>query len=153
MAVNPRRCTTSNQRDLSLGQPILEFKTITVPAGLTTIGIDIPVKFSKAYKFFMIVSILSTCADAMVAISFAPSGYNNSAGLTGIVPTGGEQWIPFSNKNNSAGRAEGRWIKFDVPVQNFFLTADHPSNNPAAGSYSLTIMGTDDIETVISERT
>ena len=153
MAVKDRRCTTSNQRDLSLGQPILEFVTITVPAGISTIGIDLPVKFKQAHTFFMIVSILSTCADAMVAISFVPAGYNNSAGLTGIVPTGGEQWIPFSNKNNSAGKAEGRFIKFDVPVQNFFLTADHPSNNPASGSYLLTIMGTDDIEMVISERT
>lgn len=153
MAIKNSRCTTSNQRDLSLGQPILEFVTVTVPAGLGQIGIDIPVKFKTPHKFFMICSILSTVSDSMVAISFQPSGYSNAAGGTQIQPTGAEQWFPFSNKTNSAGRCEGRWIKFKVPVQSFFLTADHPSNNPAGGQYFLTLLGTDDIEMVISERT
>lgn len=152
MAVKTSRCVTGSQRDLSLGQPLLEFVTVTVPAGATTIGVDLPVKFKSPHRFFMIVSILASVADAMVAISFAPSGYVQS-GATQIQPTGGEQWLPFSNKSNSAGRAEGRWIRFDVPVQNFLLSADHPTANPAAGQYFLTIMGTDDIEMVISERT
>lgn len=152
MAIKNSRCATSNQRDLSLGQPILEFLTVTVPAGLTTIGIDIPVKFKTPHKFFMIASILAAVGDAMVAVAFTPQNYNNAGG-TQIQPTGGEQWIPFSNKTNSAGRCEGRWIRFAIPVQSFFLTADHPSNNPAGATYFLTLLGTDDIEMLISERT
>jgi hypothetical protein len=145
------RCTTSVQNQINNGQPILEFRTVTVPAGLTTIGVDLPVAFTAPHKFFMIVSIAGPVSDAFVAISFTKQNFN-TGGTTQIIPTGGEQWIPFSNKSNSAGRCEGRYIRFEIPVQTFFLTADHPTNNPVAGQYFLTILGTDDIEAVISER-
>ena len=147
-----QQCQTSSDRSLNLGQPVLEFRTISVPASATGIGVDIVVKFNAPHRFFMIASILQACADAMVCVSLTPQKFN-SAGSTAINPTGGEQWIPFSNKQNSSGRAEGRWIKFRQPVQSFYVTADHPSNNPASGQYAMTILGTDDIEAVIAERT
>src|SRR6516164_7684868 len=145
-------CQTSTDRSLNQGQPILEFVKVTIPAGATTIGIDIPVHFNVSHTFFMVVSILQSCSDAMVCISVAKQNYNN-LGLVLINPTGGEQWIPLSNKQNSSGRVEGRWIKFETAIQDFFITADHPTSNPVAGNYPITILGTDDIEAVISERT
>ena len=144
-------CSTSTDRSLNKGQPVLEFVTITVPAPLGGIGADVPVKFKTPHLFFFICSITSAVADSFVALHFTPQNFN-SGGLTTINPTGGEQWIPFSNRSVSNGRCEGRWIKFNEPVQNFFITADHPSANPASGNYQITMLGTDDIEAVISER-
>lgn len=147
-------CKTGVQDQISLGQPIFEFKTIAVPAALNQIATDILVRFSKPYLFFMICSITSAVSDSMFAIAFVPANYQNTGGSAQIQPTGGEQWIPFSNRNNSTGRAEGRFIKFRTPVQQFYLTADHPSQNPATGNqYFVTILATNDIDYVIAERT
>ncbi len=147
-----QQCSTSTARSLNQGQPILEFQTVSIPAANGQIGVDILVKFNAPHRFFMIASITNATNDAMVALSMVKTNYN-PGGLNQIVPTGGEQWIPFSNKQSSAGKAEGRWIKFREPVQQFFITADHPSNNPASNQYYITFLGTDDIEAVISDRT
>lgn len=144
------RCQTGVQNQINIGQPIFEFQTVTIPATAGVIGVDIPVKFNAPHKFFMVCSILNTVNTSMVCFHFKPLGFN-SGGTSSITPTGAEQWIPLSNPNSSAGKVEGRWIKFRTPVQSFFITADHPAANP--GTYQITILGTDDIEAVISERT
>jgi hypothetical protein len=147
-----QQCETSSARSLNQGMPQLEFVTIQVPAANGQIGVDLPVVFKLPHRFFFIASINYQCADAGVFLSLTKQGFN-AAGGNQIFPTGGENWIPFSNKTNSAGRAEGRYIRFVPPVTSFFITADHPSANPASNNYALTICGTDDIEELISERT
>jgi len=146
------QCRTSAQDQLNLGQPVLDFVTVTVPATATTYGTDILVKFAKPHRFFMIASILSTVANAGLFVHLKQLGLPQN-GTPQITPTGGENWVPISNSLNSAGRCEGRWFKFREPVTQFYIDADHPTVNPAGGQYNITFLGTDDIDAIISERT
>ena len=147
-----KNCSTGSARSLNQGAISIEFQTVSLTGASDVINTDVLVKFNSPHRFFMVASVTQVNAASMLALSFSPVGYQNTGASNTINPTGGENWIPLSNPQNSAGRPEGRWIKFSEPVQQFYITSDHPSGI-IAGGYKITFLGTDDIEMVISERT
>jgi len=147
-------CNTGSQRQINQGAlPDIEFVTVTLLQGnvLTAVDRDILVQFKRPHKFICLVSIASFFAASDIFMHFSPLGYPVANGSNTITPTGGEPWIPLANLVNSSGRAEGRWIKFNVPVQQFYIDADHKAGQ-SANPYLITFMGSNDIEDVISER-
>ena len=149
-----QQCGSGAQRQISNGVLQPEFVTVQLQQGnnLNNVDRDVLVKFQRAHKFFMLVSITSAFAASDVFLHFQPLNYAVTIGSNTIAPTGGEQWIPLANITNSAGRAEGRWIRLSRPISQFYIDADHKGVNSAT-PYLITFMGCDEIEDVIAERT
>lgn len=146
-------CGTGGAREIGQGLVTPEFVTVTMQQGnqLNNVDRDILVQFQKAHKFFMLVSMTQFFAGSDVFLHFSPLGYPVANGSNTISPTGGEPWIPLANLANSAGRAEGRWIKFNVPVSRFYIDVDHKAGQSAT-PYLITFMGADEIDGALAER-
>lgn len=146
-----KSCANGSQNQINQGQPSIEFVTVTLTTVLNTMSRDVLVKFNAAHRFFFIASVTGQYANSGLWIHFTQLQLPPANPSNTMQPTGTEQWIPLANSNNSAGRSEGRFIKFNRPVQSFYIDADHPAAS-GAGTYSVTFAGTDDIDFMIAER-
>lgn len=143
-------CKTSSARSLNQGQAQIEYVTIQPTTVLNTVTRDMLVQFRTPHKFFFVASMTNGFSTSSLFVHFAPLGLTPNNGGNVIQPTGGENWIPIANAQNSTGRAEGRWFRFAVPVQSFLVDVDHAAGT--GGPFLITFGGTDDIEEVIAER-
>lgn len=146
-------CATGVQNQIGNGQIDLEFVTVTLTQGNAANGVDrdIHVKFTKPHTFFMLASIASVFVGSSVFVHFRPLGLNQVNTGASITPSGSENWLPLANLVNSGDRAEGRWIKFNRPVIEFWIDADH-AGHTGAEAYLMTFLGSNDIDFAVVEQ-
>lgn len=147
------RCPTGAQL-LNNTMPQLEFRSVVIPnvfatkyttnwPGNPACGRDYILRFSRPYKFFMVVSAFQEI-DFRLWIHFAP--INKISIATNVInPDGTENWIPISDSTNNKGPM-GKFIRLRVPVDTLFLDFDHPSGSGQGKIF--TIMGSNDIKRI-----
>lgn len=152
MASKP--CATGVQNQVSNGAIDIEFATVTLVQGNNANGVDrdIHVLFKKPHTFFMLAAITSVFASCSVYVHFRPLQLPTANTGTSITPSGGENWIPLANLTLAAGdKAEGRWLKFNRPVIEFWIDADH-SGHTGAETFLMTFLGSNDIDFAVAEQ-
>jgi hypothetical protein len=113
---------------------------------------DFQVTLTRAYRLVFIGSITNVFKSANIWLHMQPIGLPTLNAGNVITELGTEQWIAFSNSNNSTALAECRYIKFreGAGVKQFYLDADHGGG--AATNYNITLGATNDIEEMTGER-
>ncbi len=153
MGCNP----TSSQRSLNQGSAQIEFVTFDVgpflppfPGG---VAYDIPLAFSKPRLLLGVCSIQSPYEGTNIFLHFEPTGLSRATGSIGIIPLGTERWIPLQDGQAvSGGSSEGRFIRFKTPIQNFYVSCDHPNGGVGSLGLHITLFGTDDVEDALLMR-
>lgn len=140
------------QNQINNGGLSLEFVTVAMAQGnsATNVDRDVLVKFKQAWRFIMVASMTGQFAASNIFMHFNPLYLPVNNGSATITPTGAENWLPLANTANSTGRAEGRFVRFRCPVQQFFIDVDHSATS--ANPFLITFVGSESIDDIISER-
>lgn len=132
-------CATAAQQFINGGLPAVEYVTVTwQPVAGQFVMRDVPINFSKPYKFICITGLHDGFSGASMYLHFNPLNLDKGAANTN--PNGSEQWIPFAVLTANTNRGIGRWIKLRQPVKTLYF-----DSNDAAFVFIITFAGTNDI--------
>jgi len=120
-------------RSRNYQSPFLSY--ITIPATSGPAQADVPVLLPLPAKEIICVSCAEAQANDSLYMHFVP--LNKNYGIaTAIIPTGNEQWLPFSDSGSWGGNARrtGAGYKFSqtIPVLSLYFDIGHESGGSSA---------------------